>query len=185
MNVKIKKVNLSEIKINPDNPRQISKKQMERLIKSVNDFSKMLELRPIIYDENHVILGGNMRFLALKKLGYMEVPNTWVRCVTDLTEEEKRRFVIADNADGFGEWDMDMIANEWDALPLTEWGMKDEFHCLDGSDEEKLVQEEKEIKPYKKVHILISVDIDAVDTVVDPLDKLRRTKGVEIEQGAN
>jgi ParB-like chromosome segregation protein Spo0J len=67
-------VKLSSIQLNPKNPRQISEKNMEKLVKSVEGFKKMLEIRPIIYDEAGIILGGNMRYLALQKLGYTEVP---------------------------------------------------------------------------------------------------------------
>jgi len=123
MKVEIKKVKLSEIKLNPNNPRRISEQAMNRLVKSVEEFSRMLELRPIVYDETGTILGGNMRYLALKKLGYTEIPETWARGVADLTEDEKRRFIIVDNADAFGEWDMDVLSSEWDSFPLIEWGI--------------------------------------------------------------
>lgn len=89
MKTEIKKIKLSAIKPNPDNPRQITKDKMEKLCKSVEGFLKMLEIRPIVYDENHIIMGGNMRYAALKKLGYKEVPETWLRCVTDFSEDEK------------------------------------------------------------------------------------------------
>jgi len=115
-------INLSDLKLNPNNPRRITEQAMNRLVKSVEEFSRMLELRPIIYDETSTILGGNMRFLALKKLGYTEIPDTWARCVADLTEEEKRRFIVVDNADAFGEWDMDLLSG-WDDLPLVEFGV--------------------------------------------------------------
>jgi hypothetical protein len=91
--------------------------------------------------------------------------------------------MITDNAP-FGQWDMDMLANEWDGLPLTEWGV-DEFYPIDGSDEEKLTQTEEELRPYKKVHILISIDVDSADRIIDLLDELRKMEGVEIEQAAN
>lgn len=118
----MKKIKLSQIKPNPDNPRQISEKNMEKLKKSIQDFKKMLEIRPIIYDENNIILGGNMRYQALLKLGYKEAPESWFKCATDLTEDEKRQFVITDNG-SFGDWDFDILANGWDDLPLDDWGI--------------------------------------------------------------
>lgn len=82
----------------------------------------MMELRPIIVDEGMVVLGGNMRLQALKHLGYKEIPNTWWKKAESLTEQEKRRFIITDNA-GFGEWDFDELANSWSDEPLEEWGL--------------------------------------------------------------
>lgn len=119
MNVTIEKIKLSEIKINPDNPRQISEKQMERLVKSLQEFPEMMELREIVVDENMMILGGNMRYLALKEAGEQECI---AKIVSGLTDEQKREFIVKDNAQ-FGEWDLDALGNAWDDLPLAEWGV--------------------------------------------------------------
>ena len=113
---------LTEIKPNERNPRTITKDKLEKLKKSINNFDKMMALRPIVVDENNVILGGNMRYNALKALGYKEIPDEWVKRAEDLTEEEKKRFIIEDNV-GFGEWDWDMLANEWEVSDLQEWGL--------------------------------------------------------------
>ena len=118
MNIEIKKVKLSEIKLNPDNPRQISEKDMDRLVKSLQEFPEMMELREIVCDEDTVVLGGNMRTLALRKAGVKEAV---AKIVTGLTPEQKREFVIKDNG-SMGEWDMDLLS-AWDDLPLTEWGV--------------------------------------------------------------
>ncbi len=117
MKVEIKKVKLSEIKLNPDNPRQISSTQMERLVKSLKEFPEMMKLREIVVDENMMILGGNMRYLASKQSGEDVV----VKIASGLTPEQKREFVIKDNA-AFGEWDMDLLST-WDDLPLVDWGV--------------------------------------------------------------
>jgi len=114
---------LSEIKANPNNPRLIKDAKFEKLCKSIEDFPKMMELRPIIVDNNNVILGGNMRFKALKHLGHKDIPDHWVKRADDLTEEQKKEFIIKDNV-GFGEHDWDLLANEWDALDLEEWGLE-------------------------------------------------------------
>ena len=82
----------------------------------------MMELRPIIIDENNVILGGNMRSNALKHLGYKELPAEWVKQASELTEEQKQEFIVKDNV-GFGDWDWDILANEWDTEKLQEWGL--------------------------------------------------------------
>jgi len=119
MKVETRKVRLSEIKPNPDNPRQISKVQVNRLVKSLQEFPEMMQIREIVVDESMIILGGNMRFRALKETGVKEAI---VKIVTGLTLEQKREFIVKDNA-GFGEWDMDALANAWSDLPLTEWGL--------------------------------------------------------------
>jgi site-specific DNA-methyltransferase (adenine-specific) len=83
----------------------------------------MLELRSIVVDETWTVLGGNMRLQALKQLGYKEVPAAWVKVANDLTEEQKREFIIKDNV-GFGEWDWEILGNEWEAEQLVEWGLE-------------------------------------------------------------
>ena len=113
---------LSNIKGNPNNPRIIKDDKFKKLVKSISEFPKMLELRPIIVDENFIVQGGNMRLKALQELKYKYIPDEWVKQVSDLTEEQKKEFIIKDNV-GFGEWDWDDLANNWDAEQLTEWGL--------------------------------------------------------------
>ena len=119
MEIITKKLKLSQIKLNPDNPRRIGKTEMERLVKSLQDFPEMLELREIIVDENNIILGGNMRYRALKQIGEKECI---AKIVTGLTLDQKREFIIKDNSN-FGSYDMDALANLWSDLPLVEWGV--------------------------------------------------------------
>ena len=113
---------ISEIKLNKKNPRLIKDYKFEKLKKSITEFPKMLELRPIIIDNDNIILGGNMRYQALKDLGYKELPDNWVKKSSELSEEEKQRFVLIDNVN-FGEFDFDIIANEWDTELLADWGL--------------------------------------------------------------
>jgi len=115
---------LSTIRPNPNNPRVLRDDKFQKLKKSITDFPKMMELRPIVVDDDGVILGGNMRYRALQDIYGKngEIPDAWVKSAADLTEDEKRQFVIKDNAD-FGEWDWDMLANEWDAEELADWGI--------------------------------------------------------------
>lgn len=115
-------VKLKDIFTNPANPRIIRDDKYKKLVKSIDEFPKMMELRPIIVDSEGMILGGNMRYKALKELGYKEVPETWIKRANDLTEDEIRRFTIADNV-GFGEWDYELLANEWDMQELEDWGV--------------------------------------------------------------
>jgi hypothetical protein len=115
-------IKLTTIKSNPNNPRVIRDEKFKKLVKSIEEFPKMMALRPMVVNEDMVVLGGNMRLKALKELGYKEVPNDWVKSAKDLTEDEIRRFIIADNV-GFGEHDWEMLANEWNVEELTDWGL--------------------------------------------------------------
>jgi len=134
-------MNLDQLKINKANPRLIKDDRFRKLVKSIKEFPKMLELRPIVIDDDGTILGGNMRYRALKELGYKEIPDNWVKKASELTDEEKRRFIIEDNV-GFGEWDMDMLANEWDAEELEEWGVEGiEYSVATGDIEEDEIPE--------------------------------------------
>lgn len=112
---------LSAIHVNPKNPRLIKDERFKKLCKSIQDFPKMMALRPIIIDSGGMILGGNMRFKALKELGYKEVPDEWVKRAEELTEAEKEEFIAKDNVP-FGEWDWDIL-KEWDKDKLIEWGL--------------------------------------------------------------
>lgn len=114
---------LSEIKQNPNNPRIIKDLAFEKLCNSIKDFPKMLELRPIIVDDGRMILGGNMRFKALEHLGFKEIPDSWVKFASQLTEEEKNRFIIADNVNG-GDWSLDLLEQDWDKADLEAWGLE-------------------------------------------------------------
>jgi hypothetical protein len=115
-------IKVSSIKPHPNNPRLIKDDKFEKLVNSIRDFPKGMSLRPIIVDENDVVLGGNMRLKAIQYLGMKEIPREWVRAANDFTEEDKKQFIIKDNV-GFGEWDYNELANSWDSEELIEWGM--------------------------------------------------------------
>ena len=110
---------ITEIKSNPNNPRIIKDHKFKQLVKSIQDFPQMLELRPIVIDEHNMVLGGNMRLKACLEAGITDVP---VIHANNLSEEKKKEFIVKDNV-GYGEWDWDDLANNWDALELTEWGL--------------------------------------------------------------
>jgi DNA modification methylase len=118
---------LSEIKGNPDNPRVIKDAQFEKLCKSIKDFPEMMAKRPMVCvtdsDGKIYPLGGNMRLKALQHLGYKEIQDNWVLMADEWTEEQRKEFVIKDNV-ASGEWDWDVLANEWDAVKLEEWGLE-------------------------------------------------------------
>jgi len=114
----MKRVKISEVKLNPNNPRLIKDEKFLKLVQSIKDFPEMLDIRPIVVNQDMIILGGNMRYKACKEAGLKEVPII----VTDLTEEQQREFLIKDNTSG-GEWDFEMLANEWDVEQLKDWGL--------------------------------------------------------------
>jgi hypothetical protein len=97
----------------------IKDNKFHKLVKSIKDFPEMLEIRPIVVNEDMIVLGGNMRLKACQEAGLKEVP---VIQADTLTAEQQREFIVKDNV-GFGEWDWDMIANEWDAEETQEWGL--------------------------------------------------------------
>jgi hypothetical protein len=117
--MKVDKVKISEVKTNPKNPRLIKDDKFRKLVKSIQEFPQMLELRPIVVDENNIVLGGNMRLKACKEAGLKEV---YIVKAENLTELQKDEFIVKDNV-GFGEWDWDMLANEWDTELLNDWGL--------------------------------------------------------------
>lgn len=116
--MKITTVKINEIKLNPNNPRLIKDDKFAKLVKSIKDFPEMLNIRPIVVNDDMVILGGNMRFKACKEAGLKEVP---IIKASGLSTEKQREFLIKDNVSG-GEWDFELL-QEWDSLELEEWGL--------------------------------------------------------------
>ena len=112
-------VKISKVKGNPSNPRIIKNDKFKKLVKSIQEFPEMLKLRPIVVDEDMMVLGGNMRLRASKDAGLKEV---WIEIAEGFTEEQKKEFIVKDNV-GFGEWEWDMLANEWDSVQLADWGL--------------------------------------------------------------
>lgn len=116
----MEKVKISAIKSNPNNPRIIKDDKFKKLVKSIKSFPQMLELRPIVVNNDMVVLGGNMRLKACKEAGLKEVP---IIKASELTADQEKEFIVKDNV-GFGEWDWDILANEWDTDLLEEWGLE-------------------------------------------------------------
>jgi len=116
----MKRVPISQVIPNPTNPRIIKDDKFKKLTKSIQEFPEMLELRPIVVDSNMVVLGGNMRLKACIAAGLREVP---IIVADNLTEQQQAEFIIKDNV-GFGEWDWDLLANQWDVEALEDWGLE-------------------------------------------------------------
>jgi len=152
------KLKLNKIKSNVSNPRIIKEPKFKKLVQSIKDFPEMLELRPIVIDENNLILGGNMRYKACIEAGLKEVP---VKIAKGLTVEQKQEFIVKDNV-GFGEWDWNILANEWDNVKLGEWGM-DVW------------------QPEQEVDYSVLDDIDLGNTLEDKTDSVLRSIQIEFK----
>ena len=150
------KVKLSDIKLNPNNPRLIKDDKFKKLCQSIKDFPEMLEIRPIVVNADMVVLGGNMRLKACKEIGLKEVP---IIIADNLTEEQQREFLIKDNVSG-GEWDWDLLANEWDEEQLQGWGvdllMGQQIDELEDG-EEILLEQAIQLRP-KREYVVIMCD---------------------------
>jgi len=158
-------MNINDIKLNLNNPRFIKDERYQKLKKNMQEFPKMMKLRPIIIDDDGMIIGGNMRYLAMKDLGYKDIPEGWVVKASGLTEEERRRFVITDNIP-YGDWDYDKLANEWNMEELVDWGIElpeinvkeDNFNAED--EYEKVVEPKTKLGDLYKIgnHYLLCGD---------------------------
>ncbi len=136
-------IKLATIKPNPNNPRLIKDDKFAKLCERIKSNPNTLKYRPIVVDADNIIQGGNMRYKALKELGYKEVPDEWIAKADDLTPEQMREFVVVDNV-GYGEWDFDLLGNQYSAQELNDWGVEvptfevaptveeDEFDVPDG-----------------------------------------------------
>jgi ParB-like chromosome segregation protein Spo0J len=169
---------LKEIKPNPNNPRVLRDDKFQKLKQSITEFPKMLSLRPMVIDENNVVLGGNMRLRALQELGFNDIDEAWVKRSSDLTEEEKKRFIIADNV-AFGEWDWDTLANDWEVVDLEAWGL--DIPQFDTVEEEVVEEEEKlnviELKFYNKDYKIVKEKLNSIS--MSPEMAVLKLLGVE------
>ena len=171
MDEKIKQVKISTVIPNEDNPRYIRDEKFEQLVKSIKDFPEMLTARPIVVDENMVVLGGNMRLKACISAGLKTVP---IMQMMGWTEQQKKEFIIKDNV-GFGEWDWDILANTYDNTLLIEWGMD----VWSGTGDDVQLDdffEDKENKKVNKNQIILDFTDEDFATITKALTKLTGTK---------
>ena len=178
--VEVQQIPLSRIKANPKNPRVLRDEKFLKLKKSIQDFPDMLNKRPIIgvtdTDGRIMVLGGNMRLRACQDLKMKEVP---VILADEWTEEQRREFIIKDNV-GFGEWDWDQLANEWDAEDLEDWGL--DLPGVDSGEEDKI--ETVDLKPYQYMNVLVSFTAGQAAEAQQHIEALEQI-GARVLRGSN
>lgn len=147
---------ISKFKQNPNNPRTIKKDQLEKLKRSIKSFPEMMEKRPMVCvtDEDGKLypLGGNMRLRAIKEMGFKEVPETWVALADEWTEEQRREFIIKDNAN-LGDWNLDDLQENWDLDLISEWGVDLEWDEVEESTEKEQIDLSDDLDVAFKVEI--------------------------------
>jgi ParB-like chromosome segregation protein Spo0J len=161
----IQNVPINTVKANPNNPRIIKDDKFAKLVKSINEFPQMLNLRPIVVNDDMVVLGGNMRLKACKEAGLKEIP---IIKASELTEQQQKEFIVKDNV-GYGEWDWNDLANNWDADQLQDWGL-DIPGFMELPSEDELTEESKNKPPtikitFETVEDLQQAEIDIVELI--------------------
>jgi len=172
----MEKVKISKVVPNENNPRFIKDYKFKKLVKSIQDFPEMLKLRPIVVNKDMVVLGGNMRLKACKEAGLKEV---YILKADELTEQQQREFIVKDNV-GFGEWDWDILGNEWNSVQLEDWGM-DNWQNIDDietSDEFSLPEGDKE--PFQQqTYTLADEQATEIKNAIADIKKTDQYKYVE------
>jgi hypothetical protein len=176
--MKAQKVSIGKIKLNPSNPRIIKDDKFQKLVKSIQDFPEMKEVRPIVVNEDMVILGGNMRFRAMQEAGVKEVPVV----VVDWNEEKQKEFTIKDNL-SFGEWDWDALANDWNIEALRDWGVDVPSFNIDLIEPEidttRLGENMDKYINNSIKQIVLYYDTEKFEQMLNDLDKIANEKGFE------
>ena len=167
----IEKVKINKVFSNPVNPRLIKENKFIKLKKSIKEFPEMLKLRPIVVNNEMGILGGNMRYKACVELGLKDV---WIIKVKDLTDKQMEEFVIKDNV-GFGEWDWDILANQFDNKELTDWGL-DVWQTNDETNLDDFFNEEIKLKEKENTKIVLEYNKEDFEIVVNILNKEKGSK---------
>tara|TARA_R110000822_G_scaffold303963_1_gene428947 strand:+ start:375 stop:971 length:597 start_codon:yes stop_codon:yes gene_type:complete len=174
--MQIIKVKISEVKPNSINPRIIKDHKFHKLVDSIKEFPEMLKIRPIVVNNEMIVLGGNMRLRACNEAKLKEV---YVLIADNLTEQQQREFIIKDNV-GFGEWDWDLLGNEWNSVQLEDWGMDNwqNMDDLDTSDEFSLPDGDKE--PFQQqTFTLADEQVEQIKNAIADVKKTEEYKYVE------
>jgi len=166
------RLSINKIKPNAVNPRYIKDHKFKKLVKSIKSFPEMLEKRPIIVDENMIVLGGNMRLKASIEAGLKEV---WIDIAEGWSEDQKKEFIIKDNV-GFGEWDWDILANEWNKFEIQDWGLSLPIFQdnLSNNDEYKGMNPDLELESFMNAEIkrlYLVYDSETYSKVIDWFNK--------------
>jgi len=168
--MKTEQIAIGKIKSNKDNPRIIKDDKFKKLVASIKEFPKMLEIRPIVVNDEMVVLGGNMRLKACIEAGLKKVH---IIKASELTEDEQERFIVADNV-GFGEWDWDKIANEWDSVKVENWG-------LDVWVEKETVDIKKDVEGFETSTLwFLNIQMGSEETCAKLFDELKG-RGFEVK----
>jgi len=174
------KIKIGSVKNNPSNPRIIKDYKFDKLVKSIIEFPEMLKLRPIVVDENNVILGGNMRYKAAVKAGLTEI---YAIQADELSDKQKKEFIIKDNSN-FGEWDWDLLANEWDTAELKEWGLDvwQPEESVDYSilDEIDLDNEIENMYQQTKKSVILEYPTEQYEAEIKPVYDKLKASGIDI-----
>jgi len=165
--MKTERILLSQIKANPNNPRIIKDDKFAKLVQSIKDFPEMLQIRPIVVNSDMVVLGGNMRLKACKEAGLKEIP---IIRADELTDDQQREFIIKDNV-GFGEWDWDILANEYKSESLEDWGIN--LPTSWGVEDSVMDTKELDKSEYMAIVVVAYEDINDLDKITSLYDLTR------------
>ena len=170
------KLEINKLKPNKDNPRIIKDDKFKKLVKSIKEFPEMLELRPIVVDEDMTILGGNMRHKACIEAGLKEV---YIKVAKGLTEEQKQEFIVKDNV-GFGEWDWSILANEWNSVKLDDWGLDSWQNLDDIETEENFSLPDGDKLPFQQLTLKVADEqADQINSAISEIKLTEEYKYVE------
>ena len=174
--MKTEKVSIKKIKNNPKNPRVIKNAKFMKLVESIKEFPQMLDIRPIIVNKENIILGGNMRFRASIEAGLKEVTIARV----NLTPEEEDEFIVKDNSN-FGEWDWDVLANQFQLDELGDWGLDIPIYLTDDDEEPEFDEDivDKRLESFLESnisYIRLHYARKQYDEVIKKLDKIMGTE---------
>jgi len=162
----VKTVKISEVKQNPNNPRTIRDDKFTKLVASIKAFPQMLNIRPIVVNNDMVVLGGNMRLKACREAGLKQVP---IIVADELTEAQQREFIIKDNVSG-GDWDWALLSNDWDTDQLNEWGLDiPTFLTNEEIDLDKFFEDNGDIQNEQKFKIILEYTEDDYNAVTEAL----------------